>query len=224
MKVSGPTAACDKAVAELSVRFIFFHIKVVIILHWNYVYQSHKKVQLEQREQRAPRAAQVTKTVSVPLKYHHAVSSQLFRSLRSVGVTVDQPTVPEKPASRSRPTAGTANGNAARIDQDDADEEGVEWQVTSNYQDGDDGESEWTLKGRDNESLDAAEALLQEALTHAKSASHVGYLTLTDRSVFPRIVGTKGATVARLRAETGADITVGREDNTIVIVGAYPPT
>jgi KH domain len=51
------------------------------------------------------------------------------------------------------------------------------------------------------------------------SMSHVGFLTLPDRSVFPRIVGTKGANVARLRAQTGADITVSRENSTIVIIG-----
>ena len=38
--------------------------------------------------------------------------------------------------------------------------------------------------------------------------------------MFPRIVGTKGANVARLRNETGAEITVSRENNTIVIIGA----
>ena len=42
---------------------------------------------------------------------------------------------------------------------------------------------------------------------------------LDNRSMFPRIVGAKGANVARLRAESQADITVSREDNTIVIVG-----
>ena len=57
-------------------------------------------------------------------------------------------------------------------------------------------------------------------MAQAEQATHVGYLTVSDRSVFPRIVGTKGANVARLKAETGAEITVGREDNTIVLVGA----
>ncbi|KAJ3555770.1 hypothetical protein NM688_g2394 [Phlebia brevispora] len=50
--------------------------------------------------------------------------------------------------------------------------------------------------------------------------THVGFLTLPDRSAFPRIVGAKGSNVARLRAESQADITVSREDNTIVIVGS----
>jgi len=50
--------------------------------------------------------------------------------------------------------------------------------------------------------------------------THVGFLTLADRSAFPKIVGSKGSNVARLRAETGADITVGRDSNTIVIIGS----
>ena len=48
---------------------------------------------------------------------------------------------------------------------------------------------------------------------------YVGFLTLPDRSMFPRIVGAKGSNVARLRNESGADITVSHEDSTIVIVG-----
>jgi len=59
-----------------------------------------------------------------------------------------------------------------------------------------------------------------DALKSAEEATHVGFLTLPDRGAFPRIVGSKGATVARLRAETGADITVSRETNNITIIGS----
>jgi polyribonucleotide nucleotidyltransferase len=38
--------------------------------------------------------------------------------------------------------------------------------------------------------------------------------------MFPRLVGTKGATVQRLRDETGTDITIGREDPIITIIGS----
>ena len=34
-------------------------------------------------------------------------------------------------------------------------------------------------------------------------------------------VGSKGANVSRLRNETGADITVSRQDNTITIIGQW---
>lgn len=163
----------------------------------------------------------MTATVSVPLKYHHIIGQQgnFFRTLRNIGVNVDQSKTPEKSAALPRPPP-TVAGATARIDEEESPEEdGVEWQVVPNYQDAEEGDSEWTLKARDQESLDQAQKLLATAIEHAEGASHLGYLTLRDRSVFPRIVGTKGAMVARLRAETAADITVGRDDNVITIIG-----
>ncbi|KAJ1304542.1 hypothetical protein OPQ81_005683 [Rhizoctonia solani] len=126
----------------------------------------------------------------------------------------DQPT--GKAASTPRPPP---SGEAARIDEEPT-EEAVRWQVTENHQDGEEGDAEWTLRGRDQAALDKAQQMIEEAIAQAQSASHIGFLTLADRSAFPRIVGTKGANVARLRNETGAEITVGREDNTIVIIGS----
>lgn len=77
----------------------------------------------------------------------------------------------------------------------------------------------WTLKARDQAALDRALKHIQDGIEHAEKMTHIGFLTLPDRSLFPRIVGAKGSNVARLRNESGADITVSREDNTIVIVG-----
>ena len=108
---------------------------------------------------------------------------------------------------------------SARIDDTNAEASGVEWELVLNYQDAEEDDSIWTLKGRDQASLDKAENLIKEAIENAARMSHIGFLTLADRSMFPRIVGTKGANVARLRNETGADITVSRENNTIVIIG-----
>ena len=107
---------------------------------------------------------------------------------------------------------------SARIDDANTD---VEWELVLNYQDSEEDDSIWTLKGRDQAGLDKAENLIKEAIENAARMSHVGFLTLADRTMFPRIVGTKGANVARLRNETGADITVSRENNTIVIIGIY---
>ncbi|KAG9098951.1 hypothetical protein FRC06_005808 [Ceratobasidium sp. 370] len=123
-----------------------------------------------------------------------------------------------KPASTPRPPAPDAS--AARIDEEPAEPEAVQWQVVENHQDGEEGDAEWTLRGRDQAALDNAQKMIEEAIAQAQTASLAGFLTLADRSAFPRIVGTKGANVARLRAETGAEITVGREDNTIVIIGS----
>lgn len=164
----------------------------------------------------------VVDTINVPLKYHHAISQQgaFYRTLRAIGVQVEQSAQPTKSAVPSGPSSKATP--SARIDEEE--EEGaaeVEWVVEANYQDVEEGESTWTLKGRDQAALNKAQTLIADAIKHAEQMSHVGYLTLPDRSSFPRIVGSKGATVARLRQETGADITVSREDSTITIIGKY---
>ncbi|KAL1695551.1 hypothetical protein GGG16DRAFT_86381 [Schizophyllum commune] len=195
VKVTGSKEACEKAVEELK--------------------SSVRK---------APTPVEtITDTITVPLKYHHAISQQgsFFRGLRAYGVQVDQSANPKKSAVPSRPPA---NGGTSDARIDDAVEEeqapAYQWEVTTNYQDAEEGDSVWTLKARDQEGLDRAKAAVEEAIKAAERMSHVGFLTLPDRSVFPRIVGSKGSTVARLRNETGADITVGRENNTIVIIGS----
>ena len=158
----------------------------------------------------------VTDTVSVPLKYHHFITQQgsFFRKLRAAGVNVEQSVVPTKPAVPERPDTIASD---ARIDADEAD--GVDWVIIPNYQDAEEGDSVWTLKARDDASLTKAKDMIAEAIQQAQESSFVGFLTLPDRSAFPRIVGSKGANVARLRAETGAEITVSRENNTITIIG-----
>ena len=126
------------------------------------------------------------------------------------------------PAVPPRPVA-EAEAVTARIDdpEDGPTEVEAQWQVVPNYQDAEEGEAVWTFKAPDQEALDKALQLTREAIEHAEGMTHVGFLTLPDRSVFPRIVGAKGSTVARLRAESQADITVGRQDSTIVIIGKY---
>ncbi|PPR02413.1 hypothetical protein CVT26_011381 [Gymnopilus dilepis] len=185
VKVTGPRAACEKAVAQLKGNV------------------------------KAPAPEGVSSTITVPLKYHHAISQQgqFFRSLRSLGVQVEHSAMPQKSGIPPRPTP------SARID-DEASFNEPEWEVVPNYQDAEEGESTWTLKARDQAGLEKAEKMVKDAITDAERMSHVGFLTMPDRSSFPRIVGAKGANVARLRNETGADITVSRDNNTIIIIGA----
>jgi hypothetical protein len=159
--------------------------------------------------------------LNVPLKYYHVISQQgtFFRNLRSMGVQVDQSTHPQKPAPLFPPSESTTS--IARIDDAEEDTTAVEnqWKVVLNYQDAEEGDSEWTLRARDRGALETAEKLIKDAIEQAQKMTHIGFLTLTDRSAFPRIVGARGANVARLRVETGADITVGKDNNTIVIIG-----
>jgi hypothetical protein len=159
-------------------------------------------------------------TVSVPLKYHHVISQQgnFFRTLRSYGVHVDQSEHPQKSAVPPQPTPTVTP--EARIDEaEDESTPEILWEVVPNYQNAEDGNAAWTLKARDQAGLDRAQNSIKEAIAHAERMSHVGFLTLPDRTMFPRIVGSKGSNVARLRNETGADITVSRENSTIVIIG-----
>ena len=127
--------------------------------------------------------------------------------------------MPQKSAIPTRPSAEAA----ARIDdvEDAQPSAEVQWQIALNYEDAEEGESEWTMKARDQNGLDRAKKAIQEGIERAQAMTHVGFLTLPDRSSFPRIVGTKGSNIARLHEETGADITVSRDNNTIVILGMY---
>lgn len=141
--------------------------------------------------------------------------------MRSIGVNVEHSVVPQKSAVPARPPSGAAPARVDDTEEDEA-ERGVEWRTVPNFQDAEEGDSEWTLSARDADSLERAKTLIVEAINEAEKATTVGFLTLPDRSAFPRIVGTKGANVSRLRMETGADITVGRDDNTIILIGALP--
>jgi len=194
VKISGSRAACTKAADEL-------------------------KSQIK-----PPTPEGVSASIIVPLKYHHAVTQQgnLFRTLRSYGVQVEHSQLPQKAAVPAQPSVPTIV-SSARIDEAGDDDSGlpeVQWQVVANSEDAEEGDSEWTLKGRDQNGLDRARKAIEEAIVNAKKMTHVGFLTMPDRSLFPRIVGSKGANVSRLRTETGADITVSRENSTIVIAGS----
>lgn len=201
VKVSGPKAACEAAIKDM---------------------QASAKSAPPERERSAQysntNASAVTETVEVPLKYHHAISQggQFFRNLRNYGVNVDHSVAPPRGSAPARPTAGAAS---ARIDADEADPSQPTWELAENHADADESISTWTLKGRDQEGIDKAKEALEEAIKNAQAISHVGFLTVPDRSVFPRIIGSKGATVQRLRADSGADITVGKDDNIITLQG-----
>jgi hypothetical protein len=134
---------------------------------------------------------------------------------------VEHSRLPQKAVVPTQPSV-PATVSSARIDDaggDDSSSPEVQWQVVVNSEDAEEGDSEWTLNGRDQNGLERARKTIEDAITSAKKMTHVGFLTMPDRSLFPRIVGSKGANVSRLRTETGADITVSRENSTIVIAG-----
>ncbi|XAO24488.1 hypothetical protein I312_103289 [Cryptococcus bacillisporus CA1280] len=164
--------------------------------------------------------------VSIPNKYYHAIAEtpNLIRQIRAVGgyLNIPQPAPPKPSPKRPEPTSGgDLAAKTARIDLD-GDEEVPdvqgEWSLVKNFEGADDEESEWVVRAKE-EDLDRAVKVLEQALEKAKQATHVGYLTGLPRSAFPRIIGSKGATISRMRLETGADIQVGKEDDLITITG-----
>ncbi|OWZ35904.1 hypothetical protein C349_05122 [Cryptococcus neoformans var. grubii Br795] len=168
----------------------------------------------------------VSCSVSIPNKYYHAIAEtpNLIRQIRAVGgyLNIPQP-APAKPSlKRPEPTSGDdLAAKTARIDLDGdetvPDVQG-EWSLVKNFEGADDEKSEWVVRAKE-EDLERAVKVLEQALEKARKATHVGYLTGLPRSAFPRIIGSKGATISRMRLETGADIQVGKEDDLITIIG-----
>ncbi|KAG5221278.1 Vigilin [Salix suchowensis] len=191
IKVSGPRAACLNAIESLKMTMPFIFTNTSL------------------GTRKAPPAAAITDTVEVPLKYHHAISQQGQFFLG-----------PSSEIGNSHSPEATST-STARIDEVEEDvETGVQWEVIPNYQDAEEGNSTWTLKAHDQAGLEQALKSIADAIAQAERMTHVGFLTLPNRSSFPKIVGTKGSNVSRLRVDTGADITVSRDTNTIVIIGA----
>jgi hypothetical protein len=92
----------------------------------------------------------------------------------------------------------------ARIDDESGPITDIQWTIQSNFERAEEEDTSWTLKAPNQTSLEKAEKRFDEALKAAQKASHIGYLRLPNRKAFPRIVGTKGSMVNRLRDETGA--------------------
>jgi hypothetical protein len=153
------------------------------------------------------------------------VTSQgaIFRTLRYLGVESSSSPQPTRPSLLSRPSKSAKQ--TARVDHADDTVAEAHWEIVENYTDAEDGDSTWTLKARDQSDIDKAKDVIGEAIEKAKTATHVGFLVLPDRSSFPRIIGAKGSNIARLHRMTNANIDVGREDSTIVITGLFlfPP-
>lgn len=172
-------------------------------------------VRTERREsERGPRQQATTK-VPVPYKHFHILShnGNLMRDLRAVGVytTVFGKPVPAGAAPATRIDDEPTNGVQER--------HGVEWRVIEYGSDVEPGDADVLLKARDTESLAIAENLVKEAVSKANESTKTAYMTFPDRTVFPRIIGSKGSVISELCTKTDADITVPKDDFTITIHG-----
>lgn len=194
VKVVGPRAACEKAIAEL--------LDAVAKAPGN----RERKEQNRERTSSGP-----VSIVQIPFKHYHLLrpNGNLLRDLRSAGVHFSQE---GKPQYESQ-----ING---RIDDDvEVDSHGVEWKLVPYGAGTEEGSTELTLKARDAESLELAQKVLKETLDKADAITHIGYMTFPDRGTFPRIIGNKGAVINDLSVESGAEIIVPRDDVTIKIYG-----
>ena len=179
-----------------------------------------------------------SRTVPIPTKYYHAITSQpnLLRQIRGAGGYLNFPQ-PAPPRSAAKPKANGDDlaAKTARIDLNGGDDTSAsegDWELRQNFEEADEAEMDWMIRAKE-EDLDKVVAMLTEAVEKAKAASHgecglrtfsiidasVGLLSGLPRSAFPRIIGSKGATISRLRADTGADINVGKDDDLITITG-----
>ncbi|CAD6974475.1 unnamed protein product [Tilletia controversa] len=175
----------------------------------------------------------VTRKITIPRAVASKIGKpQFFVNLRQAhSVSVDTPrdsgagkeaaTQAAAPAPASaRPTNGSSAAAAtARIDADDNDLEdddengGLVFHLETLALDASsDATVTWTLNGRDAASVEKAAKTIENAVAKAKSHSHIGRLYV-DRGAVPRIVGKKGAGLAALQGETGANVEIPRESD-----------
>ncbi|PWN46954.1 hypothetical protein IE53DRAFT_382491 [Violaceomyces palustris] len=167
--------------------------------------------------------ASATKTVSVPRAVHAKLATpQFFRQLRSdCGVSVDTPR--NIPASNGNGASSSSSPSKpeARIDADEDEEEedidGIPFELEKLDLSGPGSDVEWTLTGKNESSLAAAEKRIQSAIKKAGEFSHEGRLTV-DRSAVPRIIGRGGSGLMAIQSETGASVEIPRESGGLCII------
>lgn len=83
-----------------------------------------------------------------------------------------------------------------------------------------------SVHGKDEGSLDKAVKAINNAVEKVKKAECVGYLLLQNRSTFPRIVGSKGSGIERIKNESGVQsLTVSKSDIPLItFIGKYIQT
>ncbi|CAG7854693.1 Protein SCP160 AltName: Full=Protein HX [Serendipita indica DSM 11827] len=197
VKVVGPRAACEKAIAEML----------------ESIAKAPNRERKKEDGNRERNGTGATATVSVPFKHYHLLrpTGNLVRDLRATGVNFSQD---------GKPKQEDFDVDARIDDEVEVDSHGVEWKLVEYGSGVQDGATEITLKARDAESLASAQKVVDDALKKANNITHVGLMTFPDRGAFPRIIGSKGNTVNQLCLENDAEIIVPRDDSTVKIYGA----
>lgn len=147
-------------------------------------------------------------TIQVPIHLHHAIADGgFFKQLHSkFKVSVDhngqpRPPKPEEP-----------NSDVARdlpLITDEVAEDNVSWEIVEKSSSEHDGIYPWILRGTPD-NVEKAKIEIQKAIVTAKKQSFVGFLNLPDPRKYRFVVGPGGATVDKIRRDTGCRITVPR--------------
>lgn len=70
-----------------------------------------------------------------------------------------------------------------------------------------------TVNGKDDQSVNRAVKAIENALDRVKRSEYIGYLVLQNRSTFPRIVGSKGSGIERIKNDSGVQsLTVSKSE------------
>lgn len=160
-------------------------------------------------------------TIQIPVHLHHAVSKdgQLFRELqRQHGVKVDHAghRTPKKQSKRD-----------AQADTEDLplitdENEGPAFRILTIIPKEDEGDIPWVIRGQEA-AVAKARSQIEAALEQAKTATHIGYLTLEDPRLNRHVIGQAGKTVNSIRKQSGCKIEVPKASDThadIEIVGS----
>lgn len=81
-----------------------------------------------------------------------------------------------------------------------------------------------TVTGKDDQSVNRAVKAIENALERVKKSEYIGYLILQNRTTFPRIVGSKGSGIERIKNESVVQsLTVSKSDLPLItfIGGCY---
>ncbi|KAI5778188.1 hypothetical protein EDC01DRAFT_377807 [Geopyxis carbonaria] len=147
-------------------------------------------------------------TIQVPTHLHHAIADGgFFKQLHSkFKVSVDhngqpRPPKPEEPKSKV--------GQDLPLITDEVAEDKVLWEIVEKSSSEDEATYPWTLRGSPD-NVEKAKNEIEKAIKAAKNQSFVGLLILPDPRKYRFVVGPGGATVDRIRRDTGCRITVPR--------------
>ncbi|GAO47518.1 hypothetical protein G7K_1723-t1 [Saitoella complicata NRRL Y-17804] len=167
-------------------------------------------------------ADSVVVVVPRALHRHVADGGNFIRQLRSqYNVSVDHGRV-QLPKPASKPKAKETNGDAPRIDDEDAaaPSKGYAWEVVDEGADEEAGEDiPWNLRGEEA-NIEKAKEAIEKQIEAVKGQQFTGYLVVPAHK-HRFIVGQGGSRIQQIRAETGSRVDVPRAkgDEVVVIKG-----